>query len=74
MEIGEHMKRELERHTDAAPVEKTLQEGVVAGRNAVLEALKSGVAIEKIFVARGEKHTRSREQRLTTTPADRHST
>ena len=72
------MKRELERHTDAAPVEKTLQEGVVAGRNAVLEALKSGVAIEKIFVARGEKQgsivrilSLAREKKVVVQEADR---
>lgn len=32
-----------------------LNEGVVAGRNPVMEALKSGANIDKIFVARGEK-------------------
>ena len=49
------MKRELGRRTDEAPEAETLREGVVAGRNAVLEAIKSAASIEKIYVARGEK-------------------
>lgn len=30
------------------------KEGVIAGRNAILEAMKSGTGIEKIFISRGE--------------------
>ena len=37
----------------SAPVE-TENDGVIEGRNAVIEALRSGTAIDKIYVARGE--------------------
>ncbi|MBQ3077917.1 MAG: 23S rRNA (guanosine(2251)-2'-O)-methyltransferase RlmB [Clostridia bacterium] len=46
------MKRDV---YSAGQVAEEQKEGVIAGRNAVLEALKSGAALEKIFVARGEK-------------------
>ena len=37
----------------SAPVEQE-NDGVIEGRNAVIEALRAGVAIDKIFIARGE--------------------
>ena len=37
----------------SAPVE-TENDGIIEGRNAVIEALRAGVAIDKIFIARGE--------------------
>ena len=37
----------------SAPVE-TENDGIIEGRNAVTEALRAGVAIDKIFIARGE--------------------
>ena len=37
------------------PVEEEISEGTVVGRNAVRELLKSGRAIDKIFVQRGER-------------------
>ena len=37
----------------SGPVE-TENDGIIEGRNAVIEALRAGVAIDKIFIARGE--------------------
>ena len=37
----------------SAPVEQE-NDGIIEGRNAVIEALRAGVAIDKIFIARGE--------------------
>ena len=37
----------------SAPVE-TENDGVIEGRNAVIEALRAGVAIDKIFLMKGE--------------------
>ncbi len=37
----------------SAPVEQE-NDGIIEGRNAVIEALRAGVAIDKIFLARGE--------------------
>ena len=37
----------------SAPVE-TENDGVIEGRNAVIEALRAGVAIDKVYIARGE--------------------
>lgn len=37
----------------SAPVE-TENDGVIEGRNAVIEALRAGVAIDKIYIARGD--------------------
>mgnify|MGYP000490854664 CR=1 FL=1 len=72
------MKRELGRRTDEAPEAETLREGVVAGRNAVLEAIKSAASIEKIYVARGEKQgsivrilALAREKNIVVQEADR---
>lgn len=49
------MEREKKRRSDVARErESEAREGVVAGRNAVLEAMKSGIGVEKIFVVRGE--------------------
>ena len=42
-------------HRGAAPNEETIHEGLVIGRNAVRELLKSGRDIDKIFVQRGER-------------------
>lgn len=44
-------KREKKR---GAPAEKKQAEGMIAGRNAVMEALRSGRNIENIFVSKGE--------------------
>lgn len=38
------------------PKEEKVYEDVIYGRNSVLELLKSGKDINKIFVERGEKH------------------
>ena len=72
------MKRALGRRTDEAPEAETLREGVVAGRNAVLEAIKSAASIEKIYVARGEKQgsivrilALAREKNIVVQEADR---
>ena len=37
----------------SAPVEQE-NDGVIEGRNAVIEALRAGVTIDKIFIAKGE--------------------
>ncbi|MCI9243606.1 MAG: 23S rRNA (guanosine(2251)-2'-O)-methyltransferase RlmB [Lawsonibacter sp.] len=37
----------------SAPVEQE-NDGIIEGRNAVIEALRAGVAIDKIFIAKGE--------------------
>ena len=37
----------------SAPVEQE-NDGIIEGRNAVTEALRAGVTIDKIFIARGE--------------------
>ena len=42
-------------HRGAAPNEEPIHEGLVIGRNAVRELLKSGRDIDKIFVQRGER-------------------
>ena len=36
------------------PVEKELKNEIVEGRNAVIEALRAGRAIDKIYLAKGE--------------------
>ncbi|NLT58097.1 MAG: 23S rRNA (guanosine(2251)-2'-O)-methyltransferase RlmB [Clostridiales bacterium] len=53
-------------------------EGVAVGRNAVLEALKSGAQVEKIYIARGERQgsvvrllAMAREQKIPVSEADR---
>ena len=37
----------------SAPIE-TENDGVIEGRNAVIEALRAGVTIDKIYLAKGE--------------------
>ena len=37
----------------SAPVEQE-NDGIIEGRNAVIEALRAGVTIDKIFIAKGE--------------------
>ena len=37
----------------SAPIEAE-SDGVIEGRNAVIEALRAGVTIDKIFIAKGE--------------------
>ncbi|MBQ3391492.1 MAG: 23S rRNA (guanosine(2251)-2'-O)-methyltransferase RlmB [Clostridia bacterium] len=49
------MRQKLGGDPGKADREEVLQEGVIAGRNAVMEALKGGAALEKIFVTRGER-------------------
>ena len=39
--------------THSAPMEAEA-DGIIEGRNAVIEALRSGTAIDKIYIARGE--------------------
>ena len=36
------------------PVQEAVSDGVIEGRNAVIEALRAGTAIDKIYLARGE--------------------
>ena len=43
-------------------------DGLIEGRNAVIEALRAGTAIDKVYIARGETdatlgHTEKRRQR-----------
>lgn len=43
-------------HKEKKPIVKTESpEGIVAGRNAVMEVLKSGASVDKLFVAKGER-------------------
>ena len=57
---------------------EVLREGVIAGRNAVLEALKGKAGLEKIYIAKGENQgsilriiALAREGRIPITEADR---
>ena len=36
------------------PVQEAVSDGVIEGRNAVIEALRAGTAIDKIYLAKGE--------------------
>ena len=61
----------------SAPVEQE-NDGIIEGRNAVIEALRAGVAIDKIFLARGETDSAlghiasaAREQGIVVVDADR---
>ena len=62
----------------SAPVE-TENDGIIEGRNAVIEALRSGVAIDKIFLAKGASDSAlghiasaAREKGIVVVEADRH--
>ena len=45
----------------SAPVEQE-NDGIIEGRNAVTEALRAGVTIDKIFIAKGETDAALRER------------
>lgn len=53
-------RKPIERHTDpyhkraSVPQADDMAEGIIEGRNAVIEALRSGRLIDKVYIARGE--------------------
>ena len=61
----------------SAPVEQE-NDGIIEGRNAVTEALRAGITIDKIFIAKGETDTAlghiasaAREKGIVVVDADR---
>ena len=50
-----NQKKNIRREGRAERVERTVDEGLVIGRNAVRELLRSGRDIDKILVQRGER-------------------
>ena len=50
------IERRVEKRREEYRVEDNSYEDVIAGRNAVMELLKSSKDINKIFIERGEKH------------------
>lgn len=62
-----------------APERDPVADGVIEGRNAVLEALRAGTEIDKIYIARGSTDTtlgyiasRARDSGIAVVDADRH--
>lgn len=49
------------------PVQEAVSDGVIEGRNAVIEALRAGTAIDKIYLAKGETDKTARSHRLART-------
>ncbi|MEG1747384.1 MAG: RNA methyltransferase substrate-binding domain-containing protein, partial [Oscillospiraceae bacterium] len=69
----------IERH-DRTPdtLEDAIADGIIEGRNAVIEALRAGTNIDKIYIARGETDgtlghiaSKARESGVVVVEADR---
>jgi 23S rRNA (guanosine2251-2'-O)-methyltransferase len=46
--------REKQNSNQSKPLEEAINDGIIEGRNAVIEALRAGTAIDKIYLAKGE--------------------
>ena len=63
MREKEHRRRPIERHADPYRVKKSgfaeadddiLRPGAIVGRNAVIEALRAGRPLDKVYIAKGD--------------------